>query len=52
MRHIEYKKIVEAVKTLALKAAYELPPDVLTALQKAAQKRIKSSRCQNSSAIN
>ena len=37
MRHIEYKKIVEEVKTLCIKAAYELPPDVLAALQKAAQ---------------
>jgi fumarate hydratase subunit alpha len=38
VRHIEYKKIVEEVKALCIKAAYELPPDVLTALQKAAQK--------------
>jgi len=37
VRHIEYKKIVEEVKTLCIKAAYELPPDVLAALQKAAQ---------------
>jgi fumarate hydratase subunit alpha len=37
VRHVEYKKIVEEVKTLCIKAAYELPPDVLTALQKAAQ---------------
>jgi fumarate hydratase subunit alpha len=37
VRHIEYKKIVEEVKTLCIKAAYELPPDVLIALQKAAQ---------------
>ena len=37
MRHIEYKKIVEEVKSLCIKAAYELPPDVLTALQKAAK---------------
>jgi fumarate hydratase subunit alpha len=37
VRHIEYKKIVEEVKALCIKAAYELPPDVLTALQKAAQ---------------
>ena len=35
MRHIEYKKIVEEVKALCIKAAYELPPDVLTALKKA-----------------
>jgi fumarate hydratase subunit alpha len=37
VRHIEYKKIVEEVKTLCVKAAYELSPDVLTALKKAAQ---------------
>jgi len=37
VRHIEYKKIVEEVKKLCIKAAYELPPDVLAALQKAAQ---------------
>lgn len=37
MRHIEWKNIVEVVKALCIKAAYELPPDVLTALQKAAQ---------------
>jgi fumarate hydratase subunit alpha len=37
LRHIEYKKIVEEVKSLCVKAAYELPPDILTALQKAAQ---------------
>ena len=38
MRHIEWKNIVEVVKALCIKAAYELPPDVLTALQKAAKK--------------
>jgi fumarate hydratase subunit alpha len=37
MRHIEYSKIVDTVKDLAIKAAYELTPDVLNALQKAAQ---------------
>ncbi len=37
VRHIEYKKIVEEVKSLCIKSAYELPPDVLTALQKAAK---------------
>ena len=37
MRHIEYKKIVEEVKTLCIRSAYELPPDILNALQKAAQ---------------
>ena len=38
MRHIEYKKIVEEVKALCIKAAYELPSDILNALQKAAKK--------------
>lgn len=37
MRHIEWKQISEAVKALCIKAAYELPPDVLAALQKAAK---------------
>jgi fumarate hydratase subunit alpha len=37
MRHIEYTKIVEAVEKLCIKAAYELPADVLSALQKAAK---------------
>ena len=37
MRHIEYKNIVEEVKSLCIKAAYDLPPDVLAALQKAAR---------------
>jgi fumarate hydratase subunit alpha len=36
MRHIEYKKIVDAVEALCVKAAYELPDDVLDALKKAA----------------
>ncbi len=38
MRSIEFKKIVETVETLCVKSAYELPPDVLSALQKAAKK--------------
>jgi fumarate hydratase subunit alpha len=38
VRHIEYKKIVEEVKALCIKAAYELPSDILNALQKAAKK--------------
>jgi fumarate hydratase subunit alpha len=37
MRHIEYKKIAEAVESLCIKAAYELPDDVLDALKKAAK---------------
>ncbi len=37
MRHIEYAKVVEAVEKLCIKAAYELPTDVLSALQKAAK---------------
>ena len=38
MRYIEYQKIVETVENLCISVAYELPEDVLTALQKAAQK--------------
>ena len=41
MRYIEYHKIVEAVETLCISAAYELPEDVLTALKEAAQKESK-----------
>ena len=37
MRHVEYTKIAEAVESLCVKAAYELPDDVLNALQKAAK---------------
>lgn len=37
MRHIEYAKVVGTVETLCIKAAYELPEDVLSALQKAAK---------------
>jgi len=37
MRHIEYKKIVESVEALCVKAAYELPDDVLDALKKSAK---------------
>jgi fumarate hydratase subunit alpha len=36
MRNVDYKKIVEAVESLCLKAAYELPDDVLNALKKSA----------------
>ncbi len=38
MRHIEYTKIVEEVKTLCVKSAYELPADVLSAITTAAKK--------------
>ena len=37
MKHLEYKKIAEAVESLCVKAAYELPDDVLDALKKAAK---------------
>ena len=36
MRYIKYQKIVEAVKSLCIEAAYELGDDVLTSLKKAA----------------
>ncbi len=38
MRYIEYQKIVETVENLCISTAYELPEDVLIALQEAAQK--------------
>jgi fumarate hydratase subunit alpha len=38
VRNIEFEKIVETVKSLCISAAYELPADVLDALEKAAQK--------------
>jgi len=38
MRYIEYGKIVEAVESLCIKAAYELEEDVLTALAGALEK--------------
>ncbi|MHC4912522.1 MAG: fumarate hydratase [Planctomycetota bacterium] len=38
MRHIEFEKIAEAVDALCITAAYELPSDVLAALENAAQK--------------
>jgi len=41
VRYIEYQKVVETVETLCISAAYELPGDVLTALQEAAQKESK-----------
>lgn len=37
MRHVEYKKIADTVESMCIKAAYELPADVLNALQKAAK---------------
>jgi fumarate hydratase subunit alpha len=41
VRHIKFEKIVEAVEAICIKASYELPEDVLTALKKAAQKESK-----------
>jgi len=41
MRHIGFKQIADTVESLCLKAAYELPTDVLSALQKAAKKESK-----------
>ncbi len=38
MRYIEFEKIAETVKSLCISAGYELPEDVLTALDGAAQK--------------
>ena len=38
MRYIESEKITEAVESLCITANYELPEDVLAALEKAAQK--------------
>ena len=38
LRYIEFDKIVTAVESLCIEAAYELPADVLAALQEAAQK--------------
>jgi len=38
VRNIEFEKIAEAVESLCIAAAYELPTDVLSALEKAAQK--------------
>ena len=38
MRYIEYEKIAETVESLCISASYELPKDVLTALEGAAQK--------------
>jgi len=38
VRYIEFEKIAETVESLCISAGYELPCDVLTALEKAAQK--------------
>jgi fumarate hydratase subunit alpha len=38
VRHIDFEKIVETVESLCIAANYELPSDVLAALQSAAQK--------------
>ncbi|HUT45250.1 MAG TPA: fumarate hydratase [Sedimentisphaerales bacterium] len=38
VRYIEFEKIAETVESLCISAGYELPGDVLTALQRAAQK--------------
>ena len=38
MRYIEFEKIAETVESLCIAAAYELPGDVLAALEEAAQK--------------
>jgi len=36
MRYVEFEKVASAVESLCIKAAYELPMDVLAALEKAA----------------
>ena len=38
MRYIEFEKIVDTVKSLCIAGGYELPSDVLAALEEAAQK--------------
>ena len=38
VRYIEFEKIAETVESLCISAGYELPDDVLTALEKAARK--------------
>ncbi len=38
MRYIEFEKIVETVESLCISAGYELPEDVLAALEEAARK--------------
>ena len=41
MRYIEFQKIAETVETLCISAGYELPEDVLAALEEAARKESK-----------
>jgi fumarate hydratase subunit alpha len=41
VRHIEFEKIVETVESLCISAAYELPDDVLAALEEAAKAESK-----------
>ena len=38
VRYVEFEKVVETVESLCIAAAYELPSDVLTALEEAAKK--------------
>jgi fumarate hydratase subunit alpha len=38
VRYVKFEKVVEAVESLCIAAAYELPDDVLAALKKAAKK--------------
>ncbi len=38
MRYIEFEKIAQTVESLCIKAAYELPEDILAALENAAKK--------------
>jgi fumarate hydratase subunit alpha len=38
VRYVEFEKIAEAIESLCIDACYELPADVLTALEEAAQK--------------
>ena len=42
MRYIDFGKIVETVESLCISAAYELPTDVLAALEKAAREESNS----------
>ena len=38
MRYIEFEKVAETIESLCIAAGYELPDDVLVALEEAAQK--------------
>lgn len=42
VRHIEFEKIVNAVESLCIESAHELPSDVLSALEEAAQSESNS----------